>query len=107
MDAALKVDNKDLIVLSGYAHLLLAEQMHKQGFDKKSINSQSSKAESLLYYANMGGNHPLLPRAMRLKRRVNWKSYTKLVVSCIALLAIILLVCYLYGYISNLDFDFF
>ena len=107
MDAAMKVGNRDLIVLSGYAHLLLAEQMYKKGFDKKSINKQLSKAEALLYYANMGGNHPLLPRAMRLKRRVNWKSYTKLVLSCIALLGIILLIGYLYRYISNLDFDFF
>ncbi|OHS98755.1 hypothetical protein TRFO_08770 [Tritrichomonas foetus] len=106
MRSAIKSDNRDIIVLSGYAHMLLAEQMYQQNYDIEDINKEISKAEALLDFANLGGNHPLLPRTMKLKRRVNWKSYTKLVLTCIFILIAIILLGLGYRYVDMNDIDF-
>ena len=98
-------DERDMIVLSGYGHLLLAERLYQEKYNKKMINKQIKKAEALLDFANMGGRHPLLPRTMRLKRRVNWKAYSKLVITIMLLLILICFIAYLCGKIKNLDFD--
>ena len=107
MESVVLLNNKELTVLSGYAHLLLAEQLKKQNYDLVDINKEISKAEALLDFANLGGNSPLLPRVMKLKRRVNWKSFTDLVISCVIMLSIIVLIGILYQYMTNNDIDIF
>ncbi|KAK8890390.1 hypothetical protein M9Y10_035166 [Tritrichomonas musculus] len=107
MTSVVSKNNKKLTVLSGYAHLLLAEQMKKQDYDLVDINKEISKAEALLDFANLGGNSPLLPRAMKLKRRVNWKSFIDLVISCIIILLIIILIGLIYKFITSNDIDIF
>ena len=101
MRNAIQSENRDLIVLSGYAHLLLAEQMKKQQYDIDDINIEINKAENLLNFANLGGNHPLLPRTMNLKRKVNWKAYIKLAVACFIILLLIIIIGVLYKFIEE------
>lgn len=107
MESVVSVNDKQLTVLSGYAHLLLAEQLKMQNYDLSDINKEISKAEALLDFANLGGNSPLLPRVMKLKRRVNWKSFTDLVISSIVILLIIVLIGMIYQFVSNNDIDLF
>lgn len=107
MESVVLVNDKELTVLSGYAHLLLAEQLKAQNYDIIEINKEISKAEALLDFANLGGNSTLLPRVMRLKRRVNWKSFSDLVISCILILIIIVFIGLLIQYVNNSDIDIF
>lgn len=104
VDLAANYD-QPLIALSGYGHLLMAEQMRDRGFDVDSINREIDKAEAMLSLAHLGGNHPWLPRAQKLKRIVNLKSYTKLGISILGLLAVILLAGVVYRYICDHDID--
>lgn len=107
MQSAINCENRDLIVLSGYAHLLLAELMTAQSYDVDDINKEINKAEALLDFANLGGNHPLLPRTMKLKRRVNWKSFLGLGISCAVLLILLLVIGFIYRFIIDNDINIF
>ena len=94
-------DEKTLITLAGYSHLLLAENMVEKKYSKKDINFELDKACALLDLANRGGRHPYLPRAMRLKRKVNCISYTKLVISIVILLFVILIIAALSRFVID------
>jgi hypothetical protein len=106
MTRVLEVKSKELTALSGYAHLLIAEQMHSQDFDKSSINRELEKAEALLDYAHLGGRHPWLPRAQRLKRRVNLRDYVTLGIAIFSLLMLLLIVGVVYNFIQTSDISF-
>lgn len=97
-------NDRSLAALSGYAHLLLAEQMYQQKFDKNSINKEIDKATALLDYAHLGGKHPWLPRAMKLKRKINCLDYIKLCSSVILLVIAIIGAGLTYRYIMDSDF---
>jgi hypothetical protein len=107
MPNVLKTDCKLLTIVSGYAHLLVAEHMNEQGFDKPSINREIDKAEALLDYAHLGGNHPWLPRAQWLKRRVNWREYLNLGFTIGKLLCVIVFCGMVYRFFSTSDVGFF
>ena len=87
---AVKVDSRTLSALSGYSHLLIAERMHEQGFDNRAINREIEKAEAMLSHANLGGGSTWLPRAQKLKRIVNWRSYAGLGLGIVALVALVI-----------------
>jgi hypothetical protein len=107
MTRVIEVESKELTALSGYAHLLIAEQMNSQGFDKVSINRELEKAEALLDYAHLGGRHPWLPRAQRLKRRVNLRDYLKLGITIFSLLTLFIIIGIVYNFIQTSDTSFF
>jgi hypothetical protein len=92
---------KNFITFAGYSHLLLAEKMVEKKYSKEDINFELDKAVALLDLANRGGNHPLLPRAMKLKRKINLRSYIKLVISCVSIAGLILLSAGLYRFIMD------
>jgi hypothetical protein len=106
MEQVVQRDSKVLAALSGYAHLLIAERMAEQQFDKDSINREIDKAEALLSYTNLGGRHPWLPRAQRMRRRINLRDYLRLGVTVIELLAVILVAGAVYNLLRTLDFSF-
>jgi hypothetical protein len=107
MTQAIEADSKELCALSGYAHLFLAERMHHQGFDKDSVNRELDKAEALLDFARLGGRHPWLPRAQRLRRRLNLVAYLRLGGIFISLLALLLAIGGIYRYARSSDLSFF
>jgi hypothetical protein len=107
MENVVRVNCRPLTVVSGYAHLLAAEHMRDQGFDKTSINREIDKAEALLHHAHLGGNHPWLPRAQSLKRRLNWREYAGLGLAIAKLLAVIVVSGIVYHILNTSDIDFF
>ena len=92
-------DEKTLVTLAGYSHLILAERMVEKKYSKRDINFELDKACALLDLANRGGNHPYLPRAMKLKRKINCASYTKLIIAIIIFLIIVLIIAALSRFI--------
>ena len=94
-------DDKTLITLSGYSHLLLAERMYNLKYCKRDINKEIDKSCALLDLANRGGNHPYLPRAVKLKRKVNCASYTRLVLIVIFISFMILFIAWLSRYLYD------
>jgi hypothetical protein len=107
MTRAVETNSKELCALSGYAHLLLAEKMHRQNFDKASINRELEKAEALLDFAHLGGRHPWLPRAQRLRRRLNLGDYLRLGGAVISILVLLIAIGGLYRYVRTSDIAFF
>lgn len=99
-------EDKTLITLAGYSHLLLAELMYDKKYPKDEINKEIDKACALLDLAHRGGRHPYLPRAMKLKRIVNLKDFVKLGISVVLLALVILFVAFIIGKISQGKLDF-
>jgi hypothetical protein len=106
MSVAVTVNYHPLLALSGFAHLVLAEHMHAEGCDLEPLNREIDKAESLLHYLRLGGNHPWLPRAQWLKRRVNWKDYLMLLLRVFMLLGLILFAAFSYRFFDSHDISF-
>ena len=102
---AVEVDSQILSALSGYSHLVTAERMHAQGFDRDAINREIDKAEAMLSHANLGGNSPWLPRAQKLKRKVNLRSYVGLGFAIVALLALLLVAGAAYRFAVDEDIN--
>ena len=94
-------NEKTLVTLAGYSHLLLAEKMVEKKYSKKDINFELDKACALLDLANRGGNHPYLPRAMKLKRKVNRVDFTKLIFAIILICIVILIIAWLSRFIYD------
>lgn len=91
-----QTQDKQIISLAGFSHLVLAEQMAKNGFAKEDINKEIDKACALIDMAKLGGRNPLLSRAVKLKRRINLKDYVKLGITTVLFACFIILVAYLY-----------
>jgi len=107
MYKVVKDHDRTLITLAGYAHLLLAESMIGKKFSKEEINLELDKAIAILDVANRGGNHPLLPRAVSLKRRLNLRKYIRFCLTVIAILIFITFWFYMAKKMMTKEFDFF
>jgi len=107
IDAAVATDCQNLTALSGYAHLVVAERMRARGFDSYAVNREIDKTEAMLSCAKLGGNHPWLPRAQWLKRRVNWREYLGLGAGVTGISVVILVAAALFHVITTLDAGMF
>lgn len=103
--ASREIDDRMVDAVSGYAHLLLAERMDENKYPKDEIGLEVDKAAALLHLAELGSKHPLIPRVMKLKRRIYKRQYTKLLIVIVLILILFVLLAYFGGQIRSGDFE--
>ena len=99
--------DQTMLFVDGYAHILIAERLYKEGHSKKEINFENEKALYLFSAACFDGKSQYLDRAVSLKRRVNFKKFILLCFDCVIISIIVIIVFYIIHLIQEGQLDFF